>query len=390
MLSPQKANRDNQRITGIKHKFRLVRVLSSTLIGIGSISLLISIIYASSILAFIGLGLVFWGAILIYIKPEEYTKKVLLDATIFSSLENLNKIITELGYKGNAIYLPPKYFRGAEKNKLYIAKQQKEELPDPELIFNQENQFFIKNPEGILITPPGAQLTKIFEKRLKSSFTQADLKHFKQNLPKLFIEDLEIAEKLEIEIKPSKTSHENKGIPYGKIHLKLINSILKDTYKENQKLPHTFNTIGCPIFSAIACALTQVTGKPLTIEKIQSYENGKIIEVIYKIQKLEYEEQPEAPLVEFIEKLASPHLLPKITNLILIVLGLITLVWVGQLIWYEMAVWQKSLDFILFTSRANKSIDLGIDMKIIHYFVIGLALLFSGTLIYIRKNRGKV
>ena len=165
MLSSKKANRDNHRMLGIKHKFRLVRALCWTLISIGSTSLILSIIYDSSIFAFIGLGLVFWGAILIYVQPEEYTKKVLLDATIFSSLENLNQIITELGYKGNAIYLPPKYFRSAKTNKLYITKQQREKLPDPELILNQEKQFFLKNPEGILITPPGAQLTKIFEKR---------------------------------------------------------------------------------------------------------------------------------------------------------------------------------------------------------------------------------
>ena len=165
------------------------------------------------------------------------------------------------------------------------------------------------------------------------------------------------------------------------------------------KLPHIFNTIGCPIFSAIACALTQVTGKPLTIEKIQSYENGEIIEVTYKIRKLEYQEQPESPLAEFIEnvvspakfieRLFSPHPLSKLPSLILIVLGLITLVWIGQLTWYEMAVWQKSLDFILFGSRAGESIDLGIAMKVIYFYVIGLALIFSGTLIHLRKKRGK-
>ncbi len=384
---------------GIKHKFRLVRALCWALISIGSTSLIISIIYDSSIFAFIGLGLVFWGGILIYVQPEEYTKKVLLDATIFSSLENLNQIITELGYKGNAIYLPPKYFRGVETNKLYIPKQQREKLPDPELILNQEKQFFLKNPEGILITPPGAQLSKIFEKRLDTSFTQADLQYFKQNLPRLFIEDLEIAETLEIEIKPSKISPENKGIPYGTIHLKLINSILKDTYKENQKLPHIFNAIGCPIFSAIACVLTQVTGKPLTIEKIQSHENGEIIEVTYKIRKLEYQEQPEAPLAEFIEKivspakfierLVSPHHLSKLPSRILIVLGLITIVWIGQFTGYQM-LWQKSLDLILFGSEFEESIGLGINMKVIHYYVLALALIFSGTLIHLRKKRGKV
>jgi len=403
MLSSKKANRDTYKMVTLKPKFRLTRALCWTLISIGSISLTLSIIInedTSTILAFIGLGLVFWGAILIYIQPEEYTKKVLLDATIFSSLENLNQIVNELGYNGSPICLPPKYFSGADTNKLYIAKQQGEKLPDPKLIINQEKQLFLKNPGGLLITPPGVQLKKIFEKRLNVIFTQVDLQYFKQNLPKLFIEDLEIAEALEIEIKPSKISPENKEIPYGTIHLKLINSILKDTYKKSQKLPHIFNTIGNPIFSAIACTLTHVTGKPLTIEKIQSYESGEIIEVTYKIRKLEYQEQPESPLAEFIEKVVSPSkfierfvsptTLSKLPSLILIVLGLITLAWIGQLTFYLMGVHLQTLDYILFIPRTEEPIGLGIGMKVIYYYLIGLALIISGTLIHLRKKRGKM
>ena len=387
MQNSQKTNNNNPRMMGMTQKLRLMRALCWILISVGSISLIISVIYNSPIFAFIGLGLVFWGAILVYIQPEEYTKKVLLDSTIFSSFENINKIITELGYKGSPIYLPPKYFRNPETNKLYISKRPKEEVPDPEVILEQENHFFLKFPEGILITPPGDQLIKIFEKRLDKSLTQADLQYFKQNLPKLFIEDLEIAEKIEIEIKPNQITSESNRIPYGIIRLKLINSILKDTYNENQELPHLFNEIGCPIFSAIACALTKITGKPLKIEEIQSNENGDLIEVTYKIQGLKYKEEPETPLVAFIENLTRPNLLSKLSSIILILLGLITLVWIAQLTWYEMLVWEKSLELILFASRTGQTIDLRIGMRLIHFLLIGLALLSSGVFTYRRKKR---
>ena len=53
---------------------------SGTMLLLGIVALLASVIYASSILAFIGLGLVFWGAILLYVEPEEHIKKVILFA----------------------------------------------------------------------------------------------------------------------------------------------------------------------------------------------------------------------------------------------------------------------------------------------------------------------
>jgi len=383
----QKGNGHKNGETGTKPRIHLVKATCWTLISVGAVSLMISIISDSQTPAFIGLGLLFWGALLLYIQPEEYTKKVLLDAATLPSLETLSQIIDELGYKGKAIYLPPKYLKDPEANKAYLPKRRKEQLPEPEVILNQENHLFIKNPKGILLTPPGSELTKLFEKRLGISFTQTDLQYIKRNLPKLFMDHLEIAENLEIQIKSSKSSTGKTGTNYGTIHVKITNSIFRDTYKENTKLSQVYNTIGSPICSAIACALTKVTGKPLIIEVIQSSEDGKIIEVTYKVEKLEYNEQAEAPLAEVIELLVGPALLSKLPSLILIALGSLTLIWIGHFIWYEMAVWNKSLDLVLFTSRAGEPIDLGRGMKVIYYFAIGLALLFSGILTYLKRSR---
>ena len=283
MQKPQKENKDKKAETRTKHKTRLAKATSWTLLGVGAAALITSIVYVSSILAFIGLGLVFWGAILLYIQPEEYTKKVLLDAAVLPSLSTLNQIMQELNYKGKAIYLPPKYLKDPEANKAYITKQKEGKLPKPELILKQESQLFLKKPQGILLTPPGAQLTKLFEKTLDISFTKADLQYVTQNMPKLFIEDLEIAEDLEIETRYGESATKTVETKYDAIHVKITNSILKDTYKENRKLSHLYGTIGCPICSAIACALTKATGEPIVIERVQPSEDGKIIEATYRI-----------------------------------------------------------------------------------------------------------
>ena len=104
-----------------------IKPLSSTIVAmllLGAISLAASIIYNSSILAFIGLGLVFWGAVLLYIRPEEYTRKTLLEAALSPPLTTLNQMIQKLDYKGDATYLPPKYFTNPETTKVCISRTQ--------------------------------------------------------------------------------------------------------------------------------------------------------------------------------------------------------------------------------------------------------------------------
>jgi amino acid permease len=60
-----------------KRQLKLITIICATLIILGALSLAISITYESQTLAFIGLGLLFWGAILLFIQPEKYIKKVL-------------------------------------------------------------------------------------------------------------------------------------------------------------------------------------------------------------------------------------------------------------------------------------------------------------------------
>jgi len=256
--------------TRLKHD-NLAKTIQLALLGLGGTALVISIVYVSSILAFIGLGLLFWGIILFYIRTEEYVKEILLDATAMPPLATLDQIIQELDYKGNAIYLPPKYFRAPETTKAFIPKQKDAKLPSPEQIQAQETNLFIENVGGMLLTPPGAGLTKLFEETLETNFIGVDLQYLQKSMPKLFIEDLEIAQNFEIEI-------ENK-----RIHVRIENSAYKDLFKEAKKLANLYDRVGSPLSSAIACALAKVTGKPIVIENQQISEDGGDVDIYYRV-----------------------------------------------------------------------------------------------------------
>ena len=256
--------------TRAEPKLTSARIISLALLCTGVAALTASILYSSSTLAFIGLGLTFWGALFLYIRTEKPIQEALLDKTASPSLATMNQMITELGFKGQAVYLPPEYLRDIESSKIFIAKQEKTGLPTPKQIQKQE-KLFVKKPEGILLTPPGADITNLFEKTLNTSFTRVDLQYLERNLPGLLVENLEIAENVEIETKENR------------VHIKLENSIYKETHIETEKLPEATASIGCPICSAIACAIAKAAGKPVMIENHQTSEDGRTITTEYRL-----------------------------------------------------------------------------------------------------------
>ena len=369
-----------------KHNVSLTKTVMISFFIIGAFALFTSIIYVSSILVFVGLGLVFWGAILTYIKPEPYTRKAILDATVISSLSTLHQIIKELNYEGKAIYLPQKYFTDPETCKIYIPKEKLGKIPIPEIFIKNENNFFFDNPQGVLLMPPGAHLSRLFEKKLDTRFNNVDLNYFAKNLVKLFIDDFELAENLEIEMENNK------------IKTIITNSSFREVHNEYNRLSHLHvnPSIGCPISSAIACALTKVTGKPITIENIRQSEDGRNIETTYQIlgniendihsQKIKITEQPIELITETVQLLTSKRSLPYLVSILLTTIGALIFALVAWLTFYDMTLWGKDVVQILFDPRTGESISLGIGMQLIHYIIIGLIALTSGIVTYFQRR----
>lgn len=252
-----------------KKKLRLTQIIPWPLLLCGVVALLSSIVFSSSVLAFIGLGLTFWGALLLFIRPVRYVKSSLLGSTTLSALTTINQIIAEANSKEKAIYLPPRRLEEIKSGRVFIPSKKEILIPTPEEV--AEEKIFLKNPKGICLTPPGVALANLFEDTLGTSFTKVDLDHLQNILPKLFIEDLEIAENLEINTKSDQ------------IHIKITGSIYQDFCKEARKLSNICGSLGCPVCSSFACALTRTTGKPIIIEKTQPSQDGKTIEAYYKI-----------------------------------------------------------------------------------------------------------
>ncbi|MGA3193097.1 MAG: hypothetical protein ABSD73_11410 [Candidatus Bathyarchaeia archaeon] len=266
----------------------LVGSAVATMLVLGTVSLVASIGYNSSILAFIGLGLVFWGAVLLYVKPEEYTRETLLEAALSPPLRALNQMILIMGYKGDATYLPPKYFTDPEATRICVSKYKYASLPTPEQIQPYEDQPLTRTAHGLLLTPPGFELSKLLEKSLGKSFIKTDLESLLQNLPKIFIEDLEIAQNLELQ-KENGTSNTKKDntvsltpVKNTTVHARITKPIIRNTIKEAEGSQIT-SSILFPLCSAIAIAVTKATGKPVRITDTKSSEDGNVLEANFEI-----------------------------------------------------------------------------------------------------------
>jgi len=245
------------------------------LLIIGALTLIGSVAKTSAVLAFIGLGLTFWGALFLFARPVKFVRSTLLDSTAISSYTTIDRMIQDLNYKGKLIYIPPypreaylpEYLKGLKEMIVFIPAQDTLAMPTIEEMVKK--QFLLKNPKGICIAPPGYGLTNLFEKELKIEFTQIDIERLFSNLPTIVVKNLELAKELEI-------NQENDFV-----HIRIADSAYKDLYAMEQGFK-SIHSIGCPLTSAIACALAKTTAKPVTIVRDAVSPDLRTIEVWYR------------------------------------------------------------------------------------------------------------
>lgn len=248
---------------------KLNQIIIFAMLTIGVVLVVTSGFYVSSFLAILGVAIVFWGGILLYITPSKHVPLTLLNAASISNISNTERILSEANLTEKGRYLPPKYLRDFESSLVFIPEKPSRPLPKPEDI--AEDEPLRPNRGGFFLTPPGLPLSKLFEKELKISFTKTDLNYVQQRLPKLLIENLEIAETAEMQI-------QNDGIT-----VEITGNILNEVCQETRKLPRTHVSVGCLLSSAIACVLAKATGKAVTIQKEEDSSDGKTTTIQYQI-----------------------------------------------------------------------------------------------------------
>jgi len=254
-----------------KQRFVPFRIIAASLLALGAVALISSIVFFSSILAFIGLGLTFWGALFLFIRPVAYVKAKLLDATAVSSLMDIDKILSEEGCQGKGVYLAPKSDEGLKEGMIFIPAKDEIAIPSIEEIAG--GKVFLENPQGICLLSLGYSVAKLFEKELEVDFSKVDLDYLHKNLPKLLVEDLEVVEDFSMDVKGEL------------VEVRMVGSIYRNLCREVNKLTNICLRMGCPLCSAIGCVLAKVTGNSVVFEGDKLSSDGMEIKARYRIIK---------------------------------------------------------------------------------------------------------
>lgn len=159
------------------------------LLLIGLVFISLAVVYSHNVSAFIGIALTFWGALLFYIRPTRFIKKELLDSTIIDPIQNIHKLLDELEFNGTPIYISPGTLRGLLSSTVFIPKTDQYSIPSDDQLSQEE--AFLKNLQGIKLTPPGLGLSKLLEKELKTNFSTVDL-IFGRARPHLYLNNRDI------------------------------------------------------------------------------------------------------------------------------------------------------------------------------------------------------
>jgi hypothetical protein len=227
-------------------------------------------------LALIGLGLTFWGALFLLLKPPKLVEGSLLYNAAVSAYLTTDRIISDFKYKGRGYYIPPypkdvylpEHLKGLKEAVVFISAENDSEMPPIEVI--AKGKFTSENPKGVLLAPPGSGLLTQIEEKSNVDFTKVDLNELCTLMPRSILQDLNLAKEMEME------PNENQ------VYLKIFDSLYKNLYSLQTNLK-SVNLLGCPIVSAVACALAKTSAKTITIQKLQVSPDGLTIEVWYRI-----------------------------------------------------------------------------------------------------------
>jgi hypothetical protein len=232
----------------------------------GVLAFVLSIIFNSSVLAFIGLGCIFWAAIFAYVRPEKRIKKTLMDSAILPLLENTDTYLSESGCYGKGVYLPPKFLKDAESSVVLVPSTSGNGLLRSENVNIEEIKSMTTH--CVFIVPPGKALSRLFEEELHTSFIKTSLNYVQEKLPPLLVDVLEVAEAAEIAVEKNIVTVELKG------------HVFEQTCQKTRGLKNVHEIVGCPLCSAIACSLAKATGKPVEIKGESQHEDSTLIQFL--------------------------------------------------------------------------------------------------------------
>lgn len=233
--------------------------LAGVFLATGALLLVYAMLMELQVPAFIGLGLAFWGAVLALARGGKYVESSLLDSSAHASYTTIDRMINDLKYSGRGYYIPaypkdvflPDYLKTLRDPVVYVSENFNGKPPIDELA---SGKFISNQSRGFFISSPGSGVISEIEKQLSLDISKISLGELCEVLPKCLTENLNVANNAEVKLLPEGATFKAGGILYESLY-------------NLETRPKSVNMLGCPVVSAVACALAKSSGKTVVIKE---------------------------------------------------------------------------------------------------------------------------
>jgi hypothetical protein len=245
--------------SSIRKKNNSSTAIAAVFLVLGVISLVASIYFGSQVVAFIGLGLTFWGAIFALTRTRKYVESSLLDGTAKSGYSTIERMINNLKFNPQGFYIPaypkdvvlPEYLANLKEPVVYISESFDGKPSVDELA---AGRFLSTKTQGIFVTSPGSGIMAQIEKQLQMEISKVPLQELSEYLPKSLTENFNLAKNAEMTLLPNGASFKATGILY-------------ESFYRPESTLKSVRVLGCPVVSAVASALAKASGKTVVIKE---------------------------------------------------------------------------------------------------------------------------
>ncbi|NLF89237.1 hypothetical protein GX563_10510 [Candidatus Bathyarchaeota archaeon] len=233
--------------------------LAGLFLATGVLLLVYAMFMELQVPAFIGLGLTFWGAVLALARGGKYVESSLLDSSAHASYVTIDRMINDLKANSRGYYIPaypkdvflPDYLKNLRDPVVYVSESFDGKPPIDELA---AGKFISSQNRGFFISSPGSGIISEIEKQLSMDMSKVSLSELCELLPKCLTENLNVARNAEVKLLPDGATFKAVGILYESLY-------------NFETRPKSVNMLGCPVVSAVACALAKSSGKAVIIKE---------------------------------------------------------------------------------------------------------------------------
>jgi hypothetical protein len=242
---------------------------------VGVLLLAFSVLFNWQVVAFIGLGFVLWGAIFSLAQPGKYVDGTLLDSTANTVYSTLDRMINDLKFNGYGYYIPsypqsaylPEYYKNLKDSIVFIADENFKGLPALEEL--AAGKFISEQNRGVFITSPGSGVLHQIENQLNIDFSTVPPTELCNILPRSMTEYFSLAKDMDLQVIDEST-----------VHLSMAGVLYPSLYNPVD-MPKSVSLLGCPVTSAVACALAKSSGKTVIIREQKFWSDSAGVEVVF-------------------------------------------------------------------------------------------------------------